>query len=146
MKQAILSTLLFLCSVLLYAQIGRVGINTTTPAAMLHVKDSSVLFSGPPSIPLQAGPPPATGTGVRMMWYPDKAAFRAGQAIGNQWNKDSIGLYSFAYGYDVRALAENCVAMGYQGRAESMFCFIWVNSTGEWRRSISEMHRVVTGK
>ena len=28
------------------AQVGKVGINTTSPQAMLHVKDSSVLFTG----------------------------------------------------------------------------------------------------
>ena len=34
----------------LHAQVGKVGINTSTPAAMLHVKDSSVVFTGPSAI------------------------------------------------------------------------------------------------
>src|SRR5688572_3111007 len=42
-----------------------VGINTISPAAMLHVKDGSVLFTGPMTIP---GPsnPPFSGEGTRM--------------------------------------------------------------------------------
>ena len=95
-----------------YSQSGKVGINTTTPAAMLHVKDSSVLFSGPPSITFPYSPPPASDAGVRMMWYPQKAAFRAGYVDGQQWNKDSIGLYSFAAGQNTRAKGDFSIAMG----------------------------------
>ena len=47
-----------------------------------------------------------------MMWYPEKAAFRAGQALGQQWSKDSTGLYSIAMGYDTRAFGDYSVAMG----------------------------------
>lgn len=32
---------------------------------------------------------PAKGSGVRMMWYPGKAAFRAGGVDGDQWDADS---------------------------------------------------------
>ena len=59
------------------AQVGKVGINTTSPAAMLHVKDSSVVFTGPATLPANAGQPPVKGAGNRIMWYADKAAFRA---------------------------------------------------------------------
>src|SRR5690242_13095845 len=87
----------------LQAQIGKVGINTTTPAAMLHVMDSSVLFTGPNVLPPSPGNPPVSGPGTRFMWYPNKAALRIGTALGQQWSRDSIGSYSFAQGYDVRA-------------------------------------------
>jgi hypothetical protein len=33
------------------------------------------------------------------MWYADKAALRVGRVTANQWDKDSIGLYSVAMGY-----------------------------------------------
>ncbi len=93
------------------AQIGKVGINTTAPAAMLHVKDSSVVFTGTGSIP---GPsnPPVSEAGTRMMWYPDKAAFRVGNVSGSQWNKDSIGLYSTALGQNTKAKGVSALAMG----------------------------------
>jgi hypothetical protein len=96
----------------LHAQIGKVGINTTTPAAMLHVMDSSVLFTGPAGLPPSPGNPPVSGPGTRFMWYPNKAALRIGTALGQQWSKDSIGSYSFAQGYDVRAFGYNSIAMG----------------------------------
>jgi FtsZ-binding cell division protein ZapB len=41
---------------------------------------------------------PATGAGVRMMWYPAKAAFRAGYIDGTQWDDASVGNYSTAMG------------------------------------------------
>ena len=46
MKELLTTAFLFsaICTVS-FSQIGKVGINTTTPAAMLHVMDSSVLFS-----------------------------------------------------------------------------------------------------
>src|ERR1700704_3106468 len=73
------------------AQIGRVGINTLTPQAMLHVKDSSVLFSAVSPLPLVPGNPPISGAGTRMMWFPDKAVFRAGIVTGGNWDKSNLG-------------------------------------------------------
>ena len=99
------------------AQIGKVGINTTTPAALLHVKDSSVLFSGAANLPVTPGNPPASGAGVRMMWYPDKAAFRVGQVFSTNWDKDSIGDYSFASGYNTKAKGYSSTAIGYFTKA-----------------------------
>ena len=92
-----------------------VGIGTTTPLARLHVADSSVVFSanGDINILLPAGNPPISGFGRRMMWYPDKAAFRAGYANGVEWNKDSIGNYSFAVGAINKASGLASIAMGY---------------------------------
>jgi hypothetical protein len=112
MKQILLFTLLFGNAFSICAQIGKVGINTTTPAAMLHVKDSSVLFSGGADITYPQSPPPASGQGIRMMWYPQKAAFRAGYVPGQQWDKDSIGLYSFASGHNVRSSGFASIGMG----------------------------------
>jgi len=75
-----------------------VGIGTTTPLARLHVIDSAVLFSASSSTLASPYPdPPIQGSGIRMMWYPGKAAFRAGFTV-NEWNKDNIGLYSTAFG------------------------------------------------
>jgi hypothetical protein len=94
------------------AQIGKVGINTSSPQAMLHVKDSSVLFTSPVSLPVSPGDPPASGAGNRLMWYADKAAFRAGRVTGLNWDKDSIGVSSTAFGFNVKSTATNSVAMG----------------------------------
>jgi hypothetical protein len=103
------------------AQIGRVGINTITPLAMLHVKDSNVLFSGAATIPVTPGNPPVSGPGVRMMWYPDKAAFRVGKVNSVNWDKDSIGDYSFASGFNTKAFGNSSIAMGNNTEASESY-------------------------
>jgi len=47
--------------------------------------------------------PTVSGAGTRMLWYPAKAAFRAGGVSGNQWDTANIGYYSFATGYNNKA-------------------------------------------
>jgi hypothetical protein len=98
--------------ILLHCVSQNVGIGTTTPAARLHVKDSSVVFTGLNYFPGSAGNPPVSGAGIRMMWYPDKAAFRVGMVDNKSWDKDSIGNLSFASGYNTKAKGEGSVAMG----------------------------------
>jgi trimeric autotransporter adhesin len=79
---------------------GNTGINITSPLAMLHVADSNVVFSAVGLVIAPYGNPPISGAGRRMMWYADKAAFRAGYVIDDKWDKDSIGRYSFAANYN----------------------------------------------
>lgn len=55
---------------------------------------------------------PVEGAGTRMFWYPGKAAFRAGSINGTQWDDANIGLYSTAFGENVRALGDNSIALG----------------------------------
>jgi hypothetical protein len=95
-----------------------VGIGTTTPIARLHVADSSVLFTGPIAVPATTTYlPPAQGAGTRMMWYPQKAAFRVGNALGNEWDFNNIGIGSFASGVGSKASGEGSTSMGYGSNA-----------------------------
>jgi len=55
---------------------------------------------------------PAEGSGTRMMWYPRKAAFRAGYINGTQWDAANIGAYSVAMGINVRASGDSSIALG----------------------------------
>jgi hypothetical protein len=86
---------------------GNVGIGTTSPSAKLHLQDGSVLFAGLPII----------GSGAKMMWLPEKAAFRAGEVSAEQWDANNIGLYSVAVGLDTQASGEASTAMGNDARA-----------------------------
>lgn len=52
------------------------------------------------------------GAGTRLLWYPAKAAFRAGSVTGTQWNETSIGVYSTAFGYSPTASGAYSTAMG----------------------------------
>ena len=89
-----------------------VGIGTTTPLARLHVTDSNVLFSAPGQASITPGNPPISGEGRRLMWYPDKAAFRAGYVNTVNWDKDSIGAYSVALGNNHKASGYGSFAAG----------------------------------
>ncbi|MEJ2217882.1 MAG: tail fiber domain-containing protein [Gemmatimonadota bacterium] len=59
-----------------------------------------------------AVPAPASGGGTRMMWYPEKAAFRAGAVGGIGWDADSVGVFSVAMGYNTIASNYYSTAIG----------------------------------
>jgi len=63
---------------------------------------------------------PATGAGWRMMWYPQKVAFRAGYAdAGGQFDDVNIGYYSWAGGALNIAAGIYSFAMGNQNTVEA---------------------------
>lgn len=70
----------------------------------------SILFSG------TDGVTPASGTGTRLMWVPEKGAFRAGaitvSGSGDEWDADNIGDLSFAVGEDTLASGGRAFACG----------------------------------
>lgn len=111
MQKVFFISLFFYCSI---ATAQNVGIGTATPVAKLHVADSNVLLSSTQLwyLPMPPGNPPMSGEGVRMMWYPDKGAFRTGAVSSTAWDKDSIGKYSFAAGLDAKAKGQFAVALG----------------------------------
>lgn len=105
------------------------------PSALLHTLglasgEGNVLFTGEyKSIISNQGDPPASGPGTRMMWYPDKAAFRVGRALETNWDKVNIGNYSFAAGLSTTASGSQSVAMGSQNVASGDFSFAFGNQT-----------------
>ena len=52
---------------------------------------------------LGVGTIPATGPGLRMMWHPSKAAIRAGNVAGTQWDDANVGSESAAFNKNTRA-------------------------------------------
>ncbi|MFC1785536.1 tail fiber domain-containing protein [Candidatus Neomarinimicrobiota bacterium] len=78
--------------------------------------DKGALFTGT----LGTGTIPIEGGGIRMMWYPKKAAFRVGYT-GNGWDDDYIGNYSTAMGKGPYASGESSTAMGNWTRASGEF-------------------------
>lgn len=59
-----------------------------------------------------SGSIPATGSGVRMMWYPYKAAFRSGRVLADEWDDANIGFYSDAFGAGTKASGTYAFAAG----------------------------------
>ncbi|MBP7779087.1 MAG: tail fiber domain-containing protein [Acidobacteria bacterium] len=92
------------------------------PSTIVLRPDGAFLAGGA----LGQGQVPATGSGVRMMWYPGKAAFRAGESVGNGWDDARVGvasaalglgtaasgIASFAIGQDTFASGQTSTAMG----------------------------------
>ncbi|HRD57328.1 MAG TPA: tail fiber domain-containing protein [Ferruginibacter sp.] len=110
MKKIICTTAVLLCMKIMLAQ--NIGIGIDTPAAKLHVT-GNVVFSMPnaaPGVPTE--PPPVNGAGRRLMWYPEKAAFRVGYTDASSWSFDNIGTYSFAAGYNTKARSNGAVSIG----------------------------------
>jgi len=66
---------------------------------------------------------PFTGAGERLMWHPNKAAFRAGSigSAGTQWDDPNTGYYTWAGGYNTIALGLASFAMGYQSTAVNSY-------------------------
>jgi hypothetical protein len=123
------SGLLLWCSIIYINSFAQnVGIGTSAPVARLHVTDSSVLFSAVGYLPATPGNPPVSGLGRRMMWYADKAAFRVGHVNGTEWDKDSIGNYSFASGYNNISKGVGSTALGYNtsasGFGSTAMCYL----------------------
>jgi hypothetical protein len=122
---------------------GNAGFGTSSPAALLHAEGTgtgqgNVVFVGQykESSP---GNPPVSGAGTRMMWYPDKAAFRAGQVIGTQWDAGNIGNYSTALGWSTIASGDYSLAVGLDARAigdYSFACGRAVVPSGEYSTAI----------
>ena len=111
MKKVILIAFFFSAANSTIAQ--NVGIGTTSPVAKLHVADSSVLFSGPNTLPATAGLPPVSGIGNRLMWYSRKAAFRVGGTANTSWDENYIGKYSAAFGLSNKAAGMYSTSSGW---------------------------------
>ncbi|KQS26841.1 hypothetical protein ASG33_20060 [Dyadobacter sp. Leaf189] len=50
--------------------------------------------------------------GTRLIWYPKKAAFRAGYINSDAWNNNNIGPHTAAFGFDTKASGTYAFAMG----------------------------------
>lgn len=135
MKQLLLTTLVILPGFVSQGQ--NVGIGTQTPAARLHV-DSAVLFTGGAEYPAIT-PPPLSGSGIRLYWYPAKASFRSGEVSGTQWDRDNTGYHSFATGYNTIASGNSSVALGFVCTASGQYSLAVNENTNAAGRSATAL-------
>lgn len=105
-----------------------VGIGTLAPEFALTIdNDGGIIAKGT----FDFGQSLITsGEGSRLIWYPRKAAFRAGGVDDAAWNDASIGDYSSAFGYNTIASGEGSTAMGFGSMAGGANAFAAIeNST-----------------
>jgi len=83
---------------------------TAGTAGSISRPESSVFLAG------IAADLPVTGVGTRLLWYPKKAALRAGVLLANTtaWDDANIGNYSVAFGRDNSAAAAGSTISGGQ--------------------------------
>ncbi len=88
---------------------GNVGIGEPNPSAKLHTAGGSVLstgtFDGGNGITV-------TGSGTRMFFDTNKAAFRVGTVYGSEWDDVNVGYNSTAVGASTTASGNDSIAMG----------------------------------
>ncbi len=105
-----------------------VGVGTNNPVALLEVNNGAMLCNG------AVGATPVAGAGTRLMWVPDRTAFRAGRVTGTQWDNANIGTGSIAMGIDATATGISTVALGETATASGNYAVStgWFsNATGE---------------
>ncbi|HZV71063.1 MAG TPA: DUF1566 domain-containing protein [Saprospiraceae bacterium] len=64
--------------------------------------------------------PPVSGPGTRLMWIPQKSAFRVGTTDSGHWDAGNIGNWSFASGLNTTANASYAFAMGTGSKASGL--------------------------
>jgi hypothetical protein len=63
---------------------------------------------------------PVIGDGNRLIWYPLKGAFRAGESQGGKWEESKIGTKSVAFGGNTEATGDLSFAMGLVASASGL--------------------------
>ena len=72
-----------------------------------------------------------SGAGFRLIWFPEKAAFRAGELVDlgpgqdTYWNSNNIGTHSVAFGLNTLASDVGSMAWGDNNRAEGQNATAW---------------------
>ena len=114
----IFSLFLFVFISLSFSFAQNVGINSTgglpNASAILHVDAGTsttkgLLVTGTSDA---LGTLPDLGAGSRLMFYPAKSAFRAGNVSGTQWDNSNTGIFSVAIGNNATASGGSSTAFG----------------------------------
>lgn len=109
---------------------GQLGLNVgISPKTGFHIGDGQRVLFGTDTL----------GAGDKLMFLPDLHAFRVGTvatgAASTYWNRDSIGLYSFASGLNTRAQGFGATAMGRDTEATNSYAFasgFFTNADGQY--------------
>lgn len=116
----------FLCMQPAFAQPADSVFTAGTPVSgnLLKVQnDGGFIIRGTYDGGSSSGTPAAEGAGTRLLWFPQRAAFRVGYVDDNQWDNSSIGYFSIAAGQNVRASGDHSIAFGLRSQAQGVSTF-----------------------
>lgn len=117
LRPALLSLALVFSSASAVAQADSVLAVSSGGASLMRLNaDASFVVRGTADV----GSLPATGAGVRLMWFPSRYAFRAGKVDGSgstYWDLSNIGYGSVALGENTRASGNHSFAANASTRA-----------------------------
>jgi hypothetical protein len=100
---------------LVYYNTNNVGIGTSNPSFKFQIEgDGGIIATGTQASGRTLN---LSGAGTKLIWYPRKAAFRAGVAMANEWDDSNIGNFSAAFGRGTLASAGHSFAAGYSTTA-----------------------------
>ena len=119
------------------------GIGTTTPEFKLSLdSNGSILAMGSVGSGIILNDFDLTPNLSRLIWYPRKAAFRAGLVEGTEWDDVNIGTYSMALGLGTVASVEgSTVGGGRYNTASGLYATV---SGGSWNTA-SGNYSMITG-
>ncbi|MEZ4839640.1 tail fiber domain-containing protein [Flavobacterium sp.] len=88
-----------------------------------------------------------SGAGIRMLWYPRKYAFRAGQVTNTSWDDANIGHGSAAFGVSTLASGGSSFACGLSSVASGLFSFAFGSgATSSGTYSFAGSHATASGE
>ncbi len=93
-----------------------IGVGVSDPKANLHVSgNSGILVSGQYGSGANLA---ESGRGTKLLWYPNKAAFRVGYVLGTEWDQANLGNFSVGIGYNPLASGyASTVVGGFRNKA-----------------------------
>lgn len=127
----------------------------SSPYSLVHNGSQTAFLSEGSYVGGSATQIPAEGAGTRMMWYPEKAAFRVGRVTGDQWDESNVGAFSTATGLDNIASAWNSTANGHLNIASDNYAVAvgkenvasgWNSTARGWLNVSSGTYALATGK
>ena len=97
-----------------------IGVGVSDPKANLHVSgNSGLLVSGQYGSGADLA---ESGRGTKLLWYPNKAAFRVGYVLGTEWDQANLGDFSVGIGYNPLASGyASTVVGGFRNKATGQY-------------------------
>ncbi|MCA9405381.1 MAG: hypothetical protein KC684_02505, partial [Candidatus Omnitrophica bacterium] len=89
---------------------------------------------------------PDLDPGTRLVWYPKKAAFRAGRVDNSEWHSSNIGNDSVAFGYNTIASGFGSAIGGGQSNSAAAEASVVGGGQGNTIDSLSEYSTIVGGE